>query len=57
MCVCVCLRVNFVVLAVREEAARQAVCRAVGLGGGKLGSLALCPSSPFLSSAVPLSSA
>ena len=33
VCVCVCLRVNFIVLAVREEAARQAVCGAVGLGG------------------------
>ena len=33
MCVCVCLRVNFIILEVREEAARQAVCRAVGLGG------------------------
>lgn len=33
VCVCVCLRVNFIILAVREEAARQAVCGAVGLGG------------------------
>lgn len=33
MCVCVCLRVNYIILAVMEEAAMQALCRAVGLGG------------------------
>lgn len=45
MCVCVCLRVNFIILAVREEAARQALCRAVGLGGeaGVPGSLPILP--------------
>lgn len=54
---CLCLRVNFIILEVREETARQAMCRAVGLGRGEAGVPALCPPSPFLSSAIPLSSA